>query len=344
MPETTVSSPHYRQAATIRWALLAVAVGAVIAALVTLLVSGGFQSNRPARPAAAGDVVATGAVAGEAFGSAQAGDCLTWNKPDATDLGKTDCTQDHLFEVAAAVDLSRYPGNEFAPGSRFPGVLRFSELKEEHCVPAVRTYLGSRFDPNGKFSVGLINPGEVGWSKNERTLRCGLQLKSNSGIPRKYKGTVAGQDQSKVNEPGVCIGVNQNLPTDPVDCAGDHALEVVSAPDLGARFPGGPPSKEEQDKHLQTECAKASTAYLGSPDALRNKTLTLFWDRLDAASWLAGSRKVNCMIGKGADQAGFAVIKGSARGNILIDGKPPVPPPTNGRAAPTPLPGAAPPR
>ena len=155
MPETTDAIPRHRQAATIRWALLAVAVGAVLAALVTTFVTGGFKTDRVTRPQGAGDVQTTGAVAGAAFGNAKAGDCLTWSKPDATDLSKTECTQDHLFEVAAAVDLSKYPGAEFAPGAKFPGVLRFAELKEEHCAPAVRAYLGPRYDPSGKFSVGL---------------------------------------------------------------------------------------------------------------------------------------------------------------------------------------------
>ena len=76
-----------------------------------------------------------------------------------------------------------------------------------------------------------------------------------------------------MNEPGVCIGINQNLPTDPVDCAGDHALEAVAVLDLAVRFPGGPPSKEEQDKFLQPECTRAATGYLNSADALRKSTL-----------------------------------------------------------------------
>src|SRR5690606_39478094 len=79
-----------------------------------------------------------------------------------------------------------------------------------------------------------------------------------------------------------------------------------------------------------------------SPEAIRNKTLTLFFDYVDAASWLAGSRKLDCMIGKGTDREGFAPIVGTAKGDILINGEAPVPPPNTGRSTPTPLPGAAP--
>ena len=74
------------------------------------------------------------------------------------------------------------------------------------------------------------------------------------------------------------------------------------------------------------------------------RLMTLFWDNLDLDSWLVGSRKINCSIGKETDGNGFATIVGSAKGDILINGQAPVPPPAapEGRSVPTPLPGAAP--
>jgi len=56
-------------------------------------------------------------------------------KQDRGDLLKVACSNKHLFEVAADVDMSKYPGVEFGPGSRFPDSLRLTELKEEHCTP-----------------------------------------------------------------------------------------------------------------------------------------------------------------------------------------------------------------
>lgn len=324
-------------APTLRWGLLAVAVGAVAAAMVTLFVTGfdndsGLEAHNPAEPAAVRDAE---------FGTAAAGDCLSWTTPDRSDLVKVDCASKHLFEVAAEVDMSRYPGEEFGPGSRFPDSLRLTELKEEHCVPAVQKYMNGRFDPRGRYVVGLMYPSPDGWQHGDRTLRCGLQVAATAGTPATV-GSAAEQDQSRVYEPGVCLGINQNLPTDPVDCAQPHAVEIVSTIDLGAHFTGGPPAKEEQDKFVEQECTRTSSDYLGSPDAIRNKTLTLFFDYVDARSWLAGSRKLDCMIGKGADREGFAPIQGSARGDILINGQAPVPPPNSGRSTPAPLPGAAP--
>ncbi|MFC4606137.1 septum formation family protein [Rhodococcus kronopolitis] len=335
---------RYLSAKTTRRALAAVAVGALLAALITIVFSDGFQSGDEliSHPNTGGPM-STGAVAGKAFGTAGVGDCLTWTKDDAGDLSKVDCTDDHLFEVAAEVDLSIFPGTEFGPGSRFPGVLRFSELRDEHCTPAVNAYLGARYDPHGKFSVGLINPGEAGWAAGERTVRCGLQNSGTTGNLQPITGTVANQDQSKVWNGGTCIGINQNVPTDPVDCAEPHAFETISVVDLGAKFPDGFPTVEDQDRYLEETCTQASNEYLG-PDGLRNKTLTLFWDNVDLTSWLAGSRKVNCSVGKEIDTGGFASIVNSTKGEILINGAPPVPPPAlpEGRSVPTPLPGAAP--
>lgn len=344
---TSEQSPqrHHMSAQTTRRALAAVAVGAIAAAFITIYFSGGFKADSELSTHSPGDdAAATGAVAGKAFGTATQGDCLTWTKADASDLSQTDCNDEHLFEVAAEVDLSKYPGAEFGPGSRFPGVLRFTELRDEHCIPAVNDYLGSRFDPHGRFEVGMINPGEAGWSAGERTLRCGLQVTGSTGAQRPVKGTVASQDQSKVTDPGVCVGINGNVPTDPVDCARPHAFESAGIIDLSTHFQGPAPTPADQDKFLDGACTQTVNQYLGSPDTLRNKTLTIFWDNPDAVSWLAGSRKVSCLIGKGGDAEGFAPIVNSAKGDILINGQPPVPPPAipEGRALPTPLPGAAP--
>ncbi|WP_280254661.1 septum formation family protein [Nocardia wallacei] len=325
----------------LRWGLLAVAVGAVVAALVTLFISGfrsshGLEAHNPASPQ-------LGGRANSAFGSARPGDCLSWTNAKTLDLNKVNCGDKHLFEVTADIDLSRYPGREFGPGSRFPDSLRFAELRDEHCAPAAAAYLGGQLDPRGRFVVGMINPGEPGWRNGDRTIRCGLQLVSATGnATQQAVGKVRDTDQSRTFEPGTCIGISQSLPTnEPVDCAKPHAYEVMSVVDLGAHFSGGPPNNADQDKYMQDECARAAGDYLGGQDALINKTLTIFWDNLDTRSWLVGSHKLNCLVGKGS-QDGFSTITGTARGDVLIDGQAPVPPPSDGRSTPTPLPGAAP--
>ncbi|WP_459548758.1 septum formation family protein [Nocardia sp. X0981] len=331
--------PERVTAPTLRWALLAVAAGAIVAALLTMALSG-FEndSNLQARSPA-------GAVAGadKVFASVATGDCLTWTAPDHSDLVELDCAEEHLFEVTDTVDLSEYPGSEFGPNAPWPDSLRLTELREEHCVPATQRYLNGRFDPRGKYAVGLMYPSNDGWTNsNDRILRCGLQIPGLSGNPMPKTGRVAEGDQSKVYDAGVCLGISQNLPTDPIDCSQEHAVEIASTVDLSARFPGGPPAKDDQDQFLEEECGRTTNEYLGGPHVLRDKTLTVFFDYIDARSWLAGSRKLNCMVGKGADQEGFAPLVGPARGRLLINGQEPVPPPNSGRSTPAPLPGAAP--
>ncbi|WP_280402076.1 septum formation family protein [Nocardia carnea] len=323
----------------LRWSLLAVAVGAIVAALLTLMVSG-FDNDSNLQARTPGGAVAK---ADKVFASVSTGDCLTWTKPDHSDLVELDCAEEHLFEVTDTIDLSQYPGAEFGPDAVWPDSLRLTELREEHCVPAAQRYLNGKLDPRGKYAVGLMYPSNDGWTNSgDRMLRCGLQVPGLSGNPLPATGRVAESDQSKVYEPGVCLGISQNLPTDPVDCTQEHAVEIAATVDLSAKFPGGPPGKDEQDQFLEAECGRMTNDYLGGPHVLRDKTLTVFFDFIDARSWLAGSRKLNCMIGKGADQEGFAPIVGPARGRVLINGQEPVPPPNSGRSTPTPLPGAAP--
>lgn len=335
-----------------RRVLAAVAVGAVVAAIATIAISGGLNSgDKPAATVGGIGSQATNKSAEEnAFTSAGAGDCLNWTPAtasggDRTDMSIVSCDTEHRFEVAGPLDLSVFPGAEFGPGSRYPGALRFAELRGEHCTPIVNSYLGSRFDPKGKFSVGLMFPSESSWTSGDRSLRCGLQFSTTTGELLPFIGRVADQDQSNVWDVGTCIGINQNLPTDPVDCANPHAYEVISVIDLGTQFPAGMPSVEDQDAYLEGVCTQAANEYLGSADALRDKTLTLFWDNIALESWLAGSRRVNCSVGTEVATGGFAAITGSAKGEILINGAAPVPPPSapEGRSVPTPLPGASPP-
>lgn len=347
VPTSTETGPSRRtvQAAKARRLLALVAIGAVGAAAVTIGVSGGFDrsENLPA-PTAAGSSAGT-----VSFDSSDAGDCLQWTPTDdpdtdRQDLAEVSCAEPHRFEVARTVNLATFPVAEFATGSPYPDASRFAALRDEQCVAAVQDYTGGRFDPTGRYSVGLMFPSQAGWANGERSIRCGIQQTGATSALQEMVGRVADQDQSTVWDAGTCVGVESGVPTDPVDCGTAHAFEVVSVVDLGAQFPGGLPSVDDQDRYLEPTCTQAAEAYLGGPDVLRDKTLTLFWDNVDASSWMAGSRRVSCSVGKEVESGGFAAIVGSAKGDITIDGVAPVPPPPvpDGRSLPTPLPGAAP--
>ncbi len=323
----------------VRRALVLVAVGSLAAAAITLLstVSEEEGSSGDSAPAAAAP---TSSVDGAAFAQAQPGDYLTWSNPVKPDLTKADCEADHLFEVSATVDLSVFPNSEFGPSAALATPDRYSELRDQVCVPATERYLDGKLDPNGRFTVGLIHPSAEGWSQGERSVRCGIQETSVDGtVFRTISGAVASQDQSKVHAPGTCLGFKDNLPADPVDCAEEHAVEATAVLNLAEQFPGGPPSAEDQDAFLRDACVAASGDFLGSADAVRNQTLTVYWDTVRLPGWLAGSRLVNCTVGSPAKTGGFAPIVGGARGAITIDGKAPAPEPAPppGRSAPVPL-------
>ena len=322
--------------------LILVAVGSLAAAGITLAASDDLgQTNEDSSAPAAPDApLSTGSAEGPAFAEAGPGDCLTWTNPVEPDLEKADCGADHLFEVAATVDLSVFPNSEFGPKAAIATPARYVQLRDQVCAPAAERYLDGKLDPSGRFTVGLIHPSANGWSQGERSIRCGLQETSVDGtVFSTVRGTVASQDQSKVHEPGVCLGLLGSLPSDPVDCGEVHGVEATAIINLTDQFPEGPPSTDEQDDFLRDTCAAAADEYLGSADALRNQTLTVYWDTVRLPSWLAGSRLVNCTVGSPADTGGFAPIVGGARGQITINGQAPAPEPLPppGRSVPTPL-------
>jgi hypothetical protein len=331
-------------AQTTRSVLVLLAVGGLLAAGAAVL-SGATAPSTAATPALAAEqgIARAGTPAEKAFTGARAGSCLTWTAADASDITATSCADPHLFEVAADVDLGVYPGSEFGPDAPLPGALRLAALRTEICTPAVRTYLGQKFDPYGAFTVGLINPGPAAWRAGERTVACGLQNVGRSTTPFPVTGRVADADQSDVTQVGTCLGIDVTLPTDPVDCARPHASETVALVDLSGHFPGGFPSTADQDAYLTTTCATASDAFTGAADGAAAKGLTVFWDNIRYESWAAGSRRVNCSVGKELAGGGFAPVTGDARGAVVV-GRQAAPPATAAAPGPasTPAPPAAP--
>uniref|UniRef100_UPI002457D83F septum formation family protein n=1 Tax=Nocardia carnea TaxID=37328 RepID=UPI002457D83F len=214
--------PKRIPAPRLRWSLLAVAVGAIIAALLTLMLSG-FDNDSNLQARSPGGAVAK---ADKVFASVAPGDCLTWTKPDHSDLVELDCAEEHLFEVTDTVDLSQYPGSEFGPDAVWPDSLRLTELREEHCVPAAQRYLNGRFDPRGKYAVGLMYPSNDGWNNSgDRILRCGLQVPGLSGNPLPNTGRGGGGAPCNVLGPGGLRGVSQKNPTQPHDSTPQHPGE-----------------------------------------------------------------------------------------------------------------------
>lgn len=312
-------------ATSTRRALLLTALGGLlIAGAVTALPIG----SRGALGGVAPEL--PGLAANQTFAEAKLGDCLNWpdNAPDAATI--VDCTGDHRFEVAEAIDMRTYPGSEYGPDAAPPSPARFQQISLEQCEPAVENYLAGRYDPNSRFSISLLWAGDTAWKQSgERRMLCGLQLPGPGNQQMVFKGKIADLDQSKVWPPGTCLGIDPatNQPNDvPVDCSVPHAMEVTGVVNLAEKFPGALPSEADQDAFIKEVCNQLTDAYL-APAQLRDTTLTLIYSTVSLPSWTAGSRQVSCSIGATLGNGGWATLINSSKGPLLINGQRPVPPP-----------------
>jgi hypothetical protein len=264
------------------------------------------------------------------FAEAKTGYCLNWPDNGLDSAVIVDCKDDHRFEVSQAIDMRTYPGSEYGPNADPPSPARIQQITLEQCEPATERYLGPKYDPNSRFSISLLWAGDKAWkNSDERRMLCGLQLKGPANQQLVFKGRVAEQDQSKVWPPGTCLGIDlpTNQPNDAaVDCSAPHAMEVVGTVNLAEKFPGGLPSDADQDTFIKEVCNAMADAYL-APVNLRDTTLTLIYSTVSLPSWSAGSRQVSCNIGATLGNGGWATLINSAKGPLLINGQPPVPPP-----------------
>lgn len=238
--------------------------------------------------------------------AAQAGDCLNWTKKDLSDVEKVDCAAQHLFEVTGVADISADHG----PGVPFPDDARWQEISQERCGKMSLDYLGGKFDPFGKYTVGPLNPGERLWAEGERTLRCGLQVAGPAGGLLPAYGTARTQDQSDVYDPGVCLGITETgSVADPVECAKPHTFEITGVVTMPA---GEYPPPEQQDQLMVGECNRITAEYTGGAD-LKARGLIVTWDTRAPESWAAGSRLANCKVGAQPTANVLTAWEGSVR-------------------------------
>jgi hypothetical protein len=318
-PEPPPALPADPQSRTVRRVVAAVVVGAFtmfgVATLdtfagATVPVLGTFASL-PA-PADQPETIEVPAP------PSQPGTCLNWTRADAADAQVVDCAKPHLFEQAGSVALADQP--------TLPSDQQWRDLVKTRCTPVVLKYLNNTFDPDGRYRVGALKPSAAKWAQGDRELRCGLQSASQSGALYPLAGKVAAGDQSDVQQPGTCLGIDGKQIGDPVDCAKPHAVETAGIVDVSKKFTGGFPAVADQDAFLQPECDKVADAYAGNPDVIAQKKLTVYWDNITEASWKAGTRKVNCNLGALLpDRSGFAPVTGSVKGAVAV-GSTPAPP------------------
>ena len=213
------------------------------------------------------------------FHSAHAGSCLTWQPEPPQRPAFVQCSSPHLFEVVNAVQ---------------------GDGDQESCAVSGRRYLGTHYDPNGRFAYGLLRSvSAAGSGSGDRVSLCGLQLPGLNGQQLPFRGLVAEQDQSRVWPPGTCLGADMKggqTGLVPLDCAEPHSVEVVGPIDLGPHFHDGPaPSDADQEAVLRPACITMAAAYL-APKSLSSSDLTLNHRPIGPASWTAGSHQVLCSL------------------------------------------------
>ncbi|MGL6236310.1 MAG: septum formation family protein [Segniliparus sp.] len=310
----------------LRAVLAGVGLGAVALAALTV------STDRPLIPDLVQDKQA------EAQRAEAPGACFA-SGPSGRPGSVVDCAAEHVFELAAALDLGEYPGSAFSSAA-YPDQKQIAAWSQQLCEGTVNTYLRGRLDAHGRFRIGALLSSEKAWSSGEHVLRCGLEVPGGSRKLLPSTGRVADQDQSLTYDTGVCVGAEHNMPTDPVDCGQPHAFEVIGQADLAAQFPdrtdAAPPSEDEQNNELKGLCEKAAETYLGDAERLRATTLDVNWTIVKPQSWLVGSRKAVCFLAKHNDQ-GFAIISGSVKGDVLVDGAKPVAPPKPTRSTAQPI-------
>ena len=266
--------------------------GLLTLALIALILGATIQlaTSTPERERSASGETRADVV----FTNAKSGTCLNWPVDEPNKPSFVWCTDDHVFEVAKPVDMNNFG---------------------EPCQQAVRHYLGAKYDPSSRFTIGVIWPGDaVGTPSGGGNLLCGLQLLGPGGRPIPFKGKIADLDQSRVWPVGTCLGIDEasRRSTDvPAECSSPHALEVAGAVNLATRFPGGFPAEPEQQAFLADGCAQAADAYL-APRKLREAGLAVNYETVSPASWAAGSRQVSCDVGtRRAD--GWSPMVGSVK-------------------------------
>jgi predicted heme/steroid binding protein len=318
------------QATSTRRALLLTALGGLLIAGLLTAIPGTGPGGSPIGLNAGSAALGSGSRGNGTFDHAQSGTCLNWPEqvPDAAQI--VDCKDEHRFEVAEAIDMQTFPGTEYGPDAAPPSEARIKQISQEQCQAAARQYLGEKYDPNGRFSVSLVWSGDKAWRQSdERRMLCGLQLAGPDNHQLAFAGKVADVDQSKVWPAGTCLGIDPatNQPTDvPTDCAKPHAMEVTGSVDLADKFPGPVPPDGDQDQFVKDSCTKMTDEYL-APVALRKTTLTLIYSTISLPSWTAGSKQVSCSIGATLGNGGWSTLLNSAKGQLMINGQPPVPVP-----------------
>ena len=273
------------------------------------------EQRRPGRSA--------GASTNPTFANAKTGDCLNWPDNAMETATIVDCTDDHRFEVAEAVDMRAFPGASSARCR--PAVAGAYPADHLRAVRAGgRALPRAKYDPNSRFSISMLWAGDKAWKHaGERRLLCGLQLpRAPNNQQLVFKGKVADVDQSRCGPRAACLASTHH------QSAQRRAGRLLGAACHGSHrereprreVPGGLPVDADQDAFIREVCNSLTDACL-APVKLRDTTLTLIYNTVSLPSWTAGGRQISCNIGATLGNGGWATLINTAKGPLLVNGR-----------------------
>jgi Protein of unknown function (DUF2510). len=220
------------------------------------------------------------------------GDCVVWKQVvgEPRAVKTVSCGGAHLLEMIDRVELKNMTGP-------YPTEAAWNLIFEEQCSPLVASYLDAPIDPYGRYAVSGLEVGQDGWDLGDRTIWCGVAAQGVSPIGPDalvlFSERAHGSDQTKLQGVGTCLGPVAGGSQDVVDCAGPHEIEVTGSVDLNGRIDHAP-NLAEMDGLALDACNRIASDYLGH--SLGGGVAAAPFG-LEPASWEAGRRVVECVVG-----------------------------------------------
>jgi hypothetical protein len=234
------------------------------------------------------------------------GECVKWlqtgdSSPYDRQTYVIPCDQPHLVEVVSV-------GTAVSGlGGAWPGSRTLDAAAHRQCTPAAEKFLGQPVDPYGRFYVSAIAPSERAWRVGDRTMWCDVQLNNMSGQVstgplQSYVGEARGATQTYLQPVGTC---EARAFDGPVPCDTPHIFEISGNVDLTEKATALPASQNAWQALVGSACNRVGMGYLrrAYPTSIEGG-----WQDIEASSWDAGRRVVQCVVGKVAPDGAWATL------------------------------------
>ncbi|MBX3287192.1 MAG: septum formation family protein [Actinobacteria bacterium] len=224
------------------------------------------------------------------------GDCLTWAQdedgPESDRAEIVPCTEEHLREVVAVLELDDVPGG-------FPDEDAWRDLKAR-CHPHVERVIGpyenSILHPLGRPTIA---PSRDTWADGDRKLVCMVGLRQvdlaakRARVRMAFRGRVRDLDLVSPFAAGDCVSwTDEEIGT--VPCDQPHQYEVTGVVDLHARPTR--PTGELQTIHIASqECPDRLAEHLDGAPA---PGISWSWIPMDQDDLDGGVRGLVCLAAR----------------------------------------------